>query len=191
MSDPQQQEQQKPRSNTYTVFDLNQRGEKPRSHDIIVKMYKDGQEPDIVSYPLWSDSLKGCPMPMEHALKFLCDPAFKVVSPNGNRIRPIEKIDFSKPLKTLGVDEVVVKYEFLARDYLFKLVKLQPGSEDVKPNATAEELAAFMVKWRQSLVGMTDGERALAEMMGQGELGGGMTSEQLEKMFPGEQRKAS
>lgn len=170
-------------ASAYTVFDLNQRGDLPRRHDVIVRMYKDGSEPETVTYSLFSSSDKGATMPMEHALKFLCDPAFKVIGPTGNRIMPIEKIDLSKPLKTLAADEVVVKYQYLSRDYLYKLVKMLPGSEEVKQNATSDELAAHMVKWRQSLVGMTDGERHLAEMMSGGELGGGMDQAQLDKMF--------
>ena len=181
----------KAKASTYTVFDLNQRGDLPRRHDVIVRMYKDGSEPETVTYSLFSGSDKGCAMPMEHALKFLCDPAFKVVGPTGNRIMPIEKIDLSKPLKALAADEVVVKYQYLARDYLFKLVKMLPGSEDVKQNATSDELAAHMIEWRKSLVGMTDGEKHLAEMMAQGELGGGMDAKQLESMFPGSDRKVA
>ena len=173
----------KAKAATYMVFDLNQRGDIPRRHDVIVRMYKDGSEPETMTYPLFSSSDKGCTMPMEHALKFLCDAAFKVIGPAGNRIMPIQKIDLSKPITKLENDEIVVKYQFLSRDYLFKLVKMLPGSEEVKQNATAEELAAYMVKWRESLVGMTDGERHLAEMMSGGELGGGMDSAQLDKMF--------
>lgn len=185
------QSAQKAKAAVYTVFDLNQRGDKPRVHDVILRMYKDGAPPDIHSYPLYSSSDKGCTMPMEHALKFLCDPAFKVIGPNGNRIMPIEKIDHSKPLKALAIDEVVVKYQYLSRDYLFKIVKMTSGSEDVKQNATAEELAAFMVKWRQSLTGMTEGERHVAEMIASGDLGGGMDEKQLETMFPHNQRKVA
>jgi len=179
----------KAKAGTYTVFDLNQRGDLPRRHDVIVRMYKDGSEPETIPYLLFSN--KGCTMPMEHAYVFLSDPAFKVVGPTGIRIPWIQKMDLSKPLKALAVDEVVVKYQYLARDYLFKLVKMLPGSEDVKQNATSDELAAHMVKWRQSLVGMTDGERHLAEMMGQGELGGGMDAKMLDSMFPGSDRKVA
>lgn len=174
----------------YTVFDLNQRGDLPRRHDIITRMYKDA-EPDIITYPLFASSDKGCVMPMEHALKFLCDPAFKVIGPTGNRIMPIEKPDFSKVPKALGPDEVVVKYQNLSRDYLFKLVKMLPGSEDVKQNATADELAAHMVEWRKSLVGMTDAEKHLAELMTQGEMSGAMDAKQLEAMFPSQNRKVA
>ncbi len=181
----------KAKATTYMVFDLNQRGDLPRRHDVITRMYKDGSPPETVTYPLFSSSDKGTPMPMEHALKFLCDPAFKVVHPNGNRIMPIEKQDLSKPLKVLAVDEVVVKYHHLSRDHLYKLVKMQSGSEDVKPNATVDELAEFMVAWRKSLVSMTDGERHLAEIMAQGELGGSMNEKQLDTMFPGSERKVA
>ncbi len=192
MAEPQTtQPGERPKPNVWMVYDLNQRGDKPRLHDIPVKLYTDGSDPDIVTYKLYRDDEHGCPMPMEHAMKFLCDASFKVVSPTGNRVKPIERIDYSRPISKLGPDEVVVKYEYLSRDYLFKLVKMTPGSEEVKQNATSEELAAFMTKWRNSLVGMTDAEKNLAEMMAKGELGGAMPTEQLETMFPGNARKAA
>ena len=101
---------------------------------------------------------------------------------------PIERIDLSKPLKALAVDEVVVKYTDLSREYLFKIVKMAPGSEEVPKNATVDELAAFMVAWRQSLVGMTDGERHVAELLAAGGMDG-MTAEMTDKMF-GERKAA-
>lgn len=172
----------------YMVFDMNQRGDAPRLHDVITKMYEDGSDPDIVTYKLFSDSGKGCPMPQDHAYKFLCDPAFKVMGPNGNRLMPIAKFDPSKPLTELKEDEIIVKYIELSREALFRRVKLIPGSENVRQNATVEELAAFLVDWRKKLSGMTDGDRTLAEMMASGKVDS-MDEAGLDKLF-GERRAA-
>lgn len=173
----------------YMVFDTNQRGDLPRRHEVIIRVYPDGREPDVVTYALFSAENKPCPMPIEHAMKFLCDRAFRVISPRGDRIQPIEKQDLSKPIKVLAVDEIVVKYHDLSRESLFKRVKMLAGSEDVKQNATVDELAGFLIKWREGLKGMTDGEKAVAEMMAGGDLGGKMDDAMLGKMF-GEQKAA-
>jgi hypothetical protein len=167
----------------YKVWDKNQRGEKARVHDVIVKMYDDGREPDLVSYQLFSDTNKACLMPMEHAMKFLSDAAFIVQAPSGNRIMPVAKLDLSKPIQVLAEDEIVVKYEELSKESLMRRVKVLPGSEDIKESAKLEELVAFMVNWRRRMRGMTDGDKVLAEKMaaaGQD----AMTAEQLENMFP-------
>lgn len=176
-------------SKVYKVYDLNQRGDKPRHHEVITKFHGPHQPPETLAYPLYSAEDKGCPMPEDHAIKFLCDPAFKVIGPNGNRIMPIERPDLSKPAKLLEVDEVVTKYVNLSREYLYKLVKMTAGSENIKPNATAEELAEFMVKYRESLVRMSNTEIALRERMAEGNLDGEMPQSQLEEMFGG--RKAA
>lgn len=172
----------------YMVYDMNQRGDVPRLHDVITKMYEDGSEPEILTYRLYSDSSKGCAMPQDHAYKFLCDPAFKVIGPNGNRLMPIAKFDPSKPLTELKEDEIVAKYNELSRESLFRRVKLLPGSEVVRQNATVEELAEFLVKWRQKLSGMTEGDRTLAEMMASGKVDT-IDQDGLDKMF-GERKAA-
>ena len=181
-------EQRPAKAPIYMVFDMNQRGAEPRLHDVITKMYEDGSDPDIVTYKLFSDSGKGCPMPQDHAYKFLCDPAFKVIGPNGNRLMPIAKFDPSKPLTELKEDEIVVKYVELSREALFRRVKLIPGSENVRQNATVEELAAFLVDWRKKLSGMTEGDRTLAEMMATGKVDS-MDEAGLDKLF-GERKAA-
>ena len=167
----------------YRVWDKNQRGEKPRLHDVITKMYDDGREPDIVTYQLFSDQGKPCLMSMEHAMKFLSDPAFIVQAPSGNRVMPVAKLDISKPVQVLAEDELVAKYDELSRESLMRRVKVLPGSEDIKESAKIEELAAFMVAWRRRMRGMTQGDQALAEKMasaGQEP----MTANQLDNMFP-------
>jgi hypothetical protein len=188
MSEAQNKQEAKAAPKPYMVWDKNQRGEKPRIHEVIVKAYPDGREPDTMSYQLYSEEAKGCPMPMDHAMKFLTDPAFIVRHPNGNRIMPVEKLDLHRPLHTLAEDELVVKYDELSREALLRRVKVLPGSEDIRENAKHEELVAFMVRWRQSLKGKTEGERALAEKMGAAGFDG-MNDEQLENMFPS--RKAA
>ena len=184
MSAQAEQQQTDPRAPVknpgYMVFDMNQRGDVPRLHDVITRVYEDGSEADVVTYRLQSNV--GTPMPQDHAYRFLCDPAFKVIGPNGNRLMPITKFDPSQPLTNLKEDEIVVKYAELSRESLYRRVKLIPGSEDVRQGATVEELADFMVRWRKSLSGMTEGDRQLAEMMASGKIDG-MDQDGLDKLF--------
>jgi hypothetical protein len=182
MNEPQAK--QKP---TYRVFDSLQRGTNGRKHDVITKFYpKDANgfqpDPETQTYTLFSDA--PTEMPMEHAMKFLVDPAFRVISPSGARIMPVARTDLSKPITALKDDEVVVQYGELSKDALFRRVKVLPGSEDIAESAKHQDLVDFMVAWRKSLKGMTEGERSLAEKMTQGEMGGAMTAEQLDSMFP-------
>lgn len=189
---PQQgQQQQKPAVKPmYKVFDMNQRGKDPRKHDIIVKMYGDDTDPEIQTYALHHD--EPVEMEMAHAMKFLCDPAFKVIAPNGNRIMPVERIDVSRPIAHLADDEIVVKFSELSREALFRRVKVMAGSEEIKDSASIAELAGFLVKWRKQLKGMTDGERQLAEIMAKDSMiDGNMSADELAKMFPSAQRKAA
>ncbi len=166
---------------TYLVYDMNQRGDVPRMHDARIKTNEDGSL-EVMSYKLYSDQSKGCPMPQDHAYQFLCDPQFKVVGPNGNRLMPTEKFDPGKPLTELKDDEIVVKYIELSREALFRRVKLIPGSENVRPNATVEELSAFLIGWRKKLAGLTDGDRRLAEMMASGKVDT-MSGSEMDKLF--------
>ena len=179
-------EQNKGQAKMFHVFDMLQRGDKGRKHDVITKFYpKDSNgfqpEPETKTYELFSD--KPCVMVMEHAMKFLVDPAFRVETAGGSRIMPVAKTDLSKPVTALKDDELVVSYGELSRDALFRRVMVLPGSEGVKESAKNQDLVDFMVAWRKSLKGMTDGDRVLAEKMTGGELEGGMTGDQLEKMF--------
>lgn len=186
MNDKVEKEAKAPKP--YMVWDKNQRGEKGRIHDVIVKVYSDGREPDTIAYTLFSSENQGCPMPMDHAMKFLTDPAYIVKHPSGTRLMPVEKQDMSKPVQVLAEDEIVVKYEELSREALLRRVKVLPGSEDVAENAKHSELVAFLVGWRRSLKGKTEGEKALAEKMGAAGLDG-MSEKQLDSMFA--ERKAA
>jgi hypothetical protein len=186
MSEPQTTAKPAPKK-AYEVFDMNQRGEKPRKHDIIIKMNTDENgrivgEPETTSYELRSD--KGTKMTMEHAMKFLVDPAFKVVNPDGVRIPYVPKIDISKPVTHLGEDEVVVRYDELSLEALQRRVKVLPGSEVLPEDAKAEEYVAFLKKWRAGLKGMTEGDRTLAEMIASGAVASEqMSPEMLDRMF--------
>lgn len=167
----------------WKVYDLNQRGDVGRTHHIIVKTYPDepGREPDLMSYTLYSNSDKPCPMPMEHAMKFLVDDAFKVIMPNGRRAPTTKKFDPSEPIKVLGIDEIVVKYEELSRDALMRRARLLPNSDQIAQNATVEELAAALVRHRKSMVAATNGDMELAARMAAA--GEAMSDDMLDKMF--------
>jgi hypothetical protein len=164
----------------YQVFDTNQRGTDPRKHDVITKLYEDA-EPDIKTYALYSD--KPCEMPMEHAMRFLVDGSFRVLSPTGKRIMPVAKLDVSKPISKLAEDEVVAKYDELSTEALYRRVKILPGSEGIE-EIDRDKMVAFMVTWRRQLQGMSSGERELATMMAQGQLDGALSDSELETMFP-------
>ena len=156
----------------FKVYDMNQRGKEPRKHEVIIKLEKatDGTVTgaETVSYDLYSD--KACEMPMEHALKFLCDAAFKVVNTDGNRVPPVRKFDISKPITHLADDEIVCNIAELSRDSLMRRVKVLPGSEEVRGDAKQPELVAFLVSWNKAKKGLTDGERAVADMIAKGDL---------------------
>lgn len=187
MNNEQQQQSETKKSRMFKVFDATQRGDKGRKHDVIVKFYpKDKEtghqpEPETVTYELFSD--KPCEMEMGHAMKFLVDPAFRVLDPGGTRVMTVGKTDISKPVTALKDDEIVVTYGELSRDALFRRVKVLPGSEEIRESAKHQDLVDFMVAWRQSLKGMTEGDRVLAEKMTAGGLDGGMTGGQLDAMF--------
>ena len=168
----------------YRVFDQNQRGKEGRLHDIIVGLTDDDPpEPIIKTYTLFSEASgrDGTPMPQAHAYKFLVDPAFKVLAPNGKVVAPVNKFDPSKPLSELKDDEIVVKYEELSREALMKRARLIAGGESLPDNSTVQELAAFLVKDRKSRHAITE-----AQMDVQGKLsaaGDSMNEEDLEKLF--------
>jgi len=171
----------------FSVIDTTQFGQLPRRHEIITRMYPkvEGQQqipPETITYELWRD--KRVPMPMEHAMKFLKEKAFHVFGSDGRRIEPITQIDPSKPLSQLADHEVIANLNELSRDALFRRVKVIPGSEDISHNAKADELVAFLIDWKKRQRKMSQGEAALSEMMTSGQLGGGMTSDMLDTMFP-------
>ena len=164
----------------YQVFDQNQRGDKAREHQVIVKVYETG-EAETKTYPLWSE--KPTLMPVNHAMQLLVDPAFKVLNPAGKRIQPVKKLDLSKPITVLADDEIVAKYEELSNDSLYRNVKLLPGTELIS-ETDREAMVAFLIGWRKSKKGVTEGQQAIAAMAAQGGLDGQVSEAQLEQMFP-------
>lgn len=171
----------------FKVYDMNQRGEKPRRHEVITKLEKatDGTVTgaETVSYDLSSHT--ACEMPMEHALKFLCDAAFKVINTDGNRVMPVPKFDVSKPITHLEDDEIVCKIAEMSREALMHRVKVLPGSEEVRGDAKAAELVEFLVSWNRAKKGLSDGERAVADMIAKGDLlSEALSPELAEKLLP-------
>ena len=49
-------------------------------------------------------------------------------------------------------------------------VKVLPGSEEVRGDAKQPELVAFLVSWNKAKKGLTDGERAVADLIARGDL---------------------
>ena len=167
---------------TYQVFDMNARDGQERSHDVIVKTYDDGKEPDVVTYKLGRD--KGTEMPQEHAMRFLIDPAFRVVRANGERVSPPPKYDHTLPLK-VELDETIAKFEELNKTALYKRVKLLPGSEKLTIQSGNQELVTFLIENRKKQLrgNMSEAERKFYELAATGDLGGAASPTQVNRMF--------
>lgn len=159
-------------SKFWTVFDMNQRGDKARKHDVVTRVYKatDGSiaNVDTQTYELWRD--KPTRMPQEHALKFLCDPAFKVLKPDGVRVMPVPKPDPSKPLTQLEDDQLVVDISELSHEALVRRVMVLPGSEEMSVDAADADLVKFLTAYNRSRRGLSDHEQMLAIMVEKGEM---------------------
>lgn len=152
------------------VFDMNHKGGEtlPRVHDVVIRVDRDETDGRIThvetqSYALRRD--KPCQMPLEHAFKFLVDPAFVVKGPNGNRIMPVAKHDESKPLSALKDDELVVNIDELSDEALLRRVKVLPGSEGIAANATHAELVIWLKAWKKSLKAAGAGALEFAERL--------------------------
>lgn len=149
------------------VLDMNQRGDKPRVHDIIVKIDRDDKGEilhyETVSYALYSQN--ATKVPLEHAFKFLVDAAFIVKGPNGHRIMPVAKHDESRPLASLREDELVVNIDELSDTALLRRVKVLPGSEGIAANATHGELVTWLKAWKRTLRGAGAGATEMAERL--------------------------
>lgn len=167
----------------YLVFDTNARAGQPRNHEIIVRTYPDGREPDIKSYALSSD--KPTEMPMEHAFKFLVDPAFRVTRQDGQIIAPPPKAATTVVATEIPIDQTIAAYAELTRVALYKRCKMQPGGEDIDEKTSAQDMIDFLIECRRkqarAMQGADDGE--VAAKMASGDLGGAATDEELNRMF--------
>jgi len=167
----------------YVVFDTLARVGVPRNHDIIVRTYPDGREPDIKSYALSSE--KGTEMPMDHALKFLVDPAFRVERPDGQVIQPPPKQSTTVGAQELALDQTIAEYGELTRVALYKRCKMAAGGEDITDASTVQDMIAFLIAGRRKAMEThsTDAEQDLATKMASGDLGGAADSRTLDNMF--------
>ena len=98
----------------------------PRFHDV-----PDGAA--LKRYALKAD--EPTEMPLDHALKFLRDPAFIVKNAKGEVIKPLA----SKEKTThIQVPEgfVLAEWEELSKEALYVRCKVLPGSEDIKETKT-------------------------------------------------------
>lgn len=117
------------------VYDMNQRGAAPRVHEI-------GE----VSYPLFRE--KPCLMPVEHAVFFLRDPAFKVVNADGVQQTSLPSetnADGKKRAPELEPNETIAKFEELLKPALLARAKIRPGGEALTDDASRDELIAFLM----------------------------------------------
>lgn len=118
----------------WAVRDLNQNGDTPRVHRI------GGRD-----YFLWSQ--KATPVPPDHAVAFLRDPAFEVVDENGIpqvTLPAAENIDAAKKRPALEPDETIAKYAELQQSALLARAKLRPGGERFTQATKRDVLVDFL-----------------------------------------------
>jgi hypothetical protein len=143
------------------VYDTTARAEQVRTHEIVVGRHPNG-EPMFKSYGLRSD--KPTLMPVDHAMKFLVDKAFRVVGEDGNIITPIEKPEGERANIRLAPDEVIVKLSDLSSSALLKRAKMLPGSEKIGANSRDEEIIDFILESQpRNAVGRSRGSEGIEE----------------------------
>ncbi len=143
------------------VFDTTARAGQKRNHEIVVGRHPNG-EPVIRNYALSSDT--PTMMPMDDAMKFLVDKAFRVLDAGGNLIMPVTKPEGDRANIRLDPDEVIVKLSDLSSAALFKRAKMLPGSEKVGANSRDEEIIAFILDSQpRNAVGKSRGSEGIEE----------------------------
>ena len=98
----------------------------PRFHDV-----PDGA--GIKRYALTAN--EATEMPMDHALKFLRDPAFIVKNAKGEIIKPLASKDVATHVPVPG-GFVLAEWEELSKEALYVRCKVLPGSENIKETKT-------------------------------------------------------
>lgn len=144
------------------VWDTTARVGEPRTHQVVIGKHPDG-EPIVRAYKLASDV--PCSMPLDHAMKFLVDKAFRVTAADGTLIRPVEKLGDQFANIRLEPDQVIVRLEDLSIAALLKQAKLLPDSQRFGTNSAPDDLIAFIVAHRKkaNAVGISRGSEGIQE----------------------------
>lgn len=121
-------------------------------------------ETGIVRYTLSAG--KPTEMPMDHAMRFLCDEAFIVTDAEGKRIKPLKSTEHATNVP-VPTGFVLAAYEELSRDALVIRCKLLPGSEHIHPRKTP---VADMVEFLKKMAPKPEG-------------GNELSKEQLDELF--------
>ena len=172
---------QAPAPGQYVVFDTLARNGVPRAHEIITRVYDDGRDPDTKVYHLRSDV--GTPMPMDHALKFLSDKAFRVQNPLGTMIVPPPKQEGGLGGFQLADNQTIADWSELSKPALFKRCKVIAGGEHIKATDSEQAMIDFLLRQRK----MVRGERQMddaALKMASGDLAGAASKQEVEGMYP-------
>jgi hypothetical protein len=171
-----------PKPAMYYVLDSLARHDVPRQHEIIIRTYDDGREPDTVTYQLLSQG-NGTEMPMEHAMKFLSDKAFIVKNPLGDRIMPPASVEGGLGGMVLEPDQTVAFYNELSRPALFKRCKVLPGGERISVDDSTATMIEFLMAWEEHKKSPTGEDTELLAKLTAGGLGGAADKGTLDKMF--------
>lgn|SRR5574337_1239673 len=131
-------------SKLWGVVDSNAESGKERVHDVIAETYTNGRPPKIVQYKL--NSQKPTPMPVDHAMRFLKDPAFIVTNEDDEIVEPVKATPESElGNRVLPPDELIVNVTELHDEALFKRAKILPGGDKITEESTREEMIDFIV----------------------------------------------
>ncbi len=146
---------------TAQVFDTTARVGEPRTHQIVVGKHPDG-EPLVKAYKLSSDV--PTVMPLDHAMKFLVDKAFRVQRMDGTVIRPVDKPTDALANIRLEPDQVIARLDELSIDALLKRAKLLPDSQRFGANSAADDIIAFILAAQPKRdVGVSRGSEGVQE----------------------------
>lgn len=151
-----------------TVWDTTARNGEKRTHEIVVGRHPDGS-PQVARYALASDT--PTVMPLDHAMKFLVDRAFRVVGPDQQIIRPVEKVEGQLANIPLEPDQVIARLDELEVTALLKRAKMLPDSHVLGGNSDKADIVAFIVASRPKPVyGTSRGSEGVQEDPTAGEI---------------------
>lgn len=131
----------------WSVIDLNVLNPKcetkTRQHEVLDAKSKMVHKYDLPG-SLDKETRRGCPMPPDHALTFLCDPAYKVYDADGELVQPLKPQTTTHGI-SLQRNETIATYQELTRDALFNRVKRLPGGPLVPMNTTNAKLIEILM----------------------------------------------
>lgn len=152
---------------TLFVNDSNQKGLDARVHQVPTEI--DPATKVVLAVKdvhLFGDPSKKLEMAEDDAMFFTKDPAFVVTDADGKRIQPVVVADPNASKIILGENDIIVQYEELTQEALFKRCKIQAGSGSITKKTPKASMIGFL-KETAGVVGVSRGSEAvISEMEG-------------------------